>query len=224
MEQGLEYAETKPNPKRTNFRYALGVAAPAVAWPTLLMPVEYALIGQFSAFMGLYFFDSKASTRGWAPSWYGTYRFVLTFVVGSAIMVSLTGRARIGEGGTSEAAERISDSKHGRVVREMPEAQWRRLEAEEKERIRKEKEEAERRKEEDKEKQKKKNDRGAAKGKGKEKKAADSSQEKQEKQEKRDKPEEDGGVDNAGEEKSDQKEKKPEERKPEEKKPEEKKD
>lgn len=143
------------NPKRTRFRYALGVAAPAIAWPTLLMPVEYALIGQFGAFMGLYYFDSHASTRGWAPPWYGTYRFVLTLIVGSAIMVSLIGRARISEGGNKEAAERIRDSKHGRTVREMSQSEWRRLEAEEKERIRKEKEEAERKnKEEEKEKQK----------------------------------------------------------------------
>ncbi|KAL8346400.1 hypothetical protein RB598_000347 [Gaeumannomyces tritici] len=173
---GLEYGATTPDPKRTRFRYALGVAAPAIAWPTLLMPVEYALIGQFGAFMGLYYFDSHASTRGWAPPWYGTYRFVLTFVVGSAIMVSLIGRARIGEGGNKEAAERISDSKHGRTIREMSESEWRRLEAEEKERIRKEKEEAERKKkeEEKKEKQKdKKQEKEQKDDKGKEKQEKD---------------------------------------------------
>lgn len=33
--------------------------------------------------------------RGWAPSWYSTYRFVLTFVVGASIVVSLVGRGQI---------------------------------------------------------------------------------------------------------------------------------
>lgn len=213
---GLEFGATTPNPKRTRFRYALGVAAPAIAWPTLLMPVEYALIGQFGAFMGLYYFDSHASTRGWAPPWYGTYRFVLTFVVGSAIMVSLIGRARIGEGGNKEAAERISDSKHGRAVREMSESEWRRLEAEEKERIRKEKEEAERKKKEEDKKQKdKKQGKGGKedkqakeeKGKGGQQKD-DKGVEKQEKndkasEEKLDESQESGGE--KGDKKDDQK-------------------
>ncbi|KAL8296569.1 hypothetical protein RB597_005925 [Gaeumannomyces tritici] len=197
---GLEYGATTPDPKRTRFRYALGVAAPAIAWPTLLMPVEYALIGQFGAFMGLYYFDSHASTRGWAPPWYGTYRFVLTFVVGSAIMVSLIGRARIGEGGNKEAAERISDSKHGRTIREMSESEWRRLEAEEKERIRKEKEEAERKKKEEEKKEKQKDkkqgkggkdDKQDKEGKGKEKEQKDDKgKEKQEKDDKASKEDE----------------------------------
>ena len=33
--------------------------------------------------------------RGWAPSWYSTYRFVLTFVVGASIVASLVGRGQI---------------------------------------------------------------------------------------------------------------------------------
>ncbi|KAL8380769.1 hypothetical protein RB595_005179 [Gaeumannomyces hyphopodioides] len=204
---GLEYGATTLDPKRTRFRYALGVAAPAIAWPTLLMPVEYALIGQFGAFMGLYYFDSHASTRGWAPPWYGTYRFVLTFVVGSAIMVSLIGRARIGEGGNKEAAERISDSKHGRAVREMSESEWRRLEAEEKERIRKEKEEAERKKKEEEKKEKQKDKKQGKGGKedkqDKEEKGKDRQQKDdkgKEKQEKDDKASGEKSQENGGEE------------------------
>lgn len=76
-------------------RYAIGVIAPAIAWPTTLLPVEYALIAQFFAFNFLYYADSRASRRGWAPPWYGTYRFVLTFIVGAAIVVSLIGRGEI---------------------------------------------------------------------------------------------------------------------------------
>lgn len=59
------------------------------------MPVEYALISQFAGFTGLYFADTKATRKGWAPPWYGTYRFVLTFVVGVSIVISLIGRREI---------------------------------------------------------------------------------------------------------------------------------
>ena len=78
-------------------RYAYGVIAPAVAWPTILLPVEYALIAQFTAFTFLYFADSRAVVRGWAPHWYSTYRFVLTFVVGASIVASLIGRGQIAD-------------------------------------------------------------------------------------------------------------------------------
>ncbi|KAL8719672.1 MAG: hypothetical protein Q9225_003347 [Loekoesia sp. 1 TL-2023] len=78
-------------------RYAIGVVAPAVAWPTLVLPVEYALIAQFSAFCFLYFADARAVVRGWAPPWYATYRFVLTFIVGASIVLSLIGRGQIAD-------------------------------------------------------------------------------------------------------------------------------
>lgn len=78
-------------------RYAYGVVAPAVAWPTILMPIEYALISQFCAFTFLYFADARAVVRGWAPHWYSTYRFVLTFVVGASIVLSLIGRGQIAD-------------------------------------------------------------------------------------------------------------------------------
>jgi hypothetical protein len=70
--------------------------APAIAWPTTLLPLEYALITQFLAFNFLYYADARACKRGWAPPWYGTYRFVLTFIVGAAIVLSLIGRGEIG--------------------------------------------------------------------------------------------------------------------------------
>ena len=71
--------------------------APAVAWPTILLPVEYALISQFLAFNFLYYTDARATAHGWTPSWYQTYRFVLTFVVGASIVISLIGRGQIAE-------------------------------------------------------------------------------------------------------------------------------
>ncbi|KAL2866550.1 DUF3429 domain-containing protein [Aspergillus lucknowensis] len=76
-------------------RYAAGIVAPAVAWPTLLFPVEHALITQFLAFTFLYYNDARAAVQGRAPHWYGMYRFVLTFVVGASIVATLIGREQI---------------------------------------------------------------------------------------------------------------------------------
>ncbi|KAI4201517.1 MAG: hypothetical protein LQ346_002153 [Caloplaca aetnensis] len=108
-------------------RYAIGVVAPAVAWPTLLLPVEYALIAQFAAFSFLYFADARAVVRGWAPPWYSTYRFVLTFVVGASIVISLIGRGQI--------ADKISRLPGpGDRLRQLKESQVAALEEEERER------------------------------------------------------------------------------------------
>ncbi|KAL4958395.1 hypothetical protein BDW69DRAFT_153957 [Aspergillus filifer] len=76
-------------------RYAAGIVAPAVAWPTLLLPVEHALITQFLAFTFLYYNDARASVKGLAPHWYSMYRFVLTFIVGASIVATLVGREQI---------------------------------------------------------------------------------------------------------------------------------
>lgn len=76
-------------------RFAIGCAMPAIAWPTMLMPLEPALITQFVAFTGLYFVDSRQGVRGFAPPWYPTYRFVLTFIVGISIVASLIGRGQV---------------------------------------------------------------------------------------------------------------------------------
>ncbi|KAI9040946.1 DUF3429 domain-containing protein [Aspergillus affinis] len=83
-------------------RYAAGVVAPAVAWPTLLFPTEYALISQFLAFTFLYYNDARAAAHGRAPHWYGMYRFVLTFIVGASIVATLVGREQIANTITSE--------------------------------------------------------------------------------------------------------------------------
>lgn len=76
-------------------RYMHGVIAPALAWPTIFMPVEHALISQFVAFNILYFSDARATRNGWFPPWYATYRFVLTFLAGASIVISLVGRGQI---------------------------------------------------------------------------------------------------------------------------------
>ncbi|KAK0513906.1 hypothetical protein JMJ35_003628 [Cladonia borealis] len=92
---GLEWA--KYGGEHGYRRYAYGVVAPAVAWPTILFPVEYALISQFCAFTFLYFADANAVVNGWAPHWYSTYRFVLTFIVGASIVATLIGRGQIAD-------------------------------------------------------------------------------------------------------------------------------
>ncbi|KAF2130262.1 hypothetical protein P153DRAFT_365898 [Dothidotthia symphoricarpi CBS 119687] len=76
-------------------RYAIGVAAPLVACSTLLMPIEYALISQFFGFVSLYYVDTLACRNGWTPTWYRTYRFLLTFIVGASIVVTLIGRGEL---------------------------------------------------------------------------------------------------------------------------------
>ncbi|KAL4782854.1 hypothetical protein BJX76DRAFT_331660 [Aspergillus varians] len=88
-------------------RYAAGIIAPAVAWPTLLLPIEHALITQFLAFTFLYYNDARASVKGLAPPWYSMYRFVLTFIVGASIVATLVGREQIS--GIVSSGHNISD-------------------------------------------------------------------------------------------------------------------
>jgi hypothetical protein len=60
----------------------------------VLLPLDYALLAQFVGFTGMYFADSQATVKGWAPRWYPTYRFILTFVVGVCIVTTLIGRGK----------------------------------------------------------------------------------------------------------------------------------
>jgi hypothetical protein len=66
-----------------------------VAWSTILMPIEGALITQFLGFTALYYVDVRATKRGWTPEWYRTYRFILTAIVGASIMLTLIGRSEL---------------------------------------------------------------------------------------------------------------------------------
>jgi hypothetical protein len=138
---GLEYAGYGGH--HSYRRYIYGVIAPAVAWPTIFMPVEYALITQFLAFNFLYFADARATVRGWFPPWYSTYRFVLTFLVGASIVVSLVGRGQIVRHDHASVKTPIDH------IRGDQDAQWQALELEEKERRAKMAEENKKEKEED---------------------------------------------------------------------------
>jgi len=122
---GLEYAGY--GGYHSYRRYMYGVIAPAVAWPTMFMPVEYALVTQFLAFNFLYFADARATVRGWFQAWYSVYRFVLTFFVGASIVITLIGRGRIVN---ADAALR-SPVDYVKKDRDM---QWEAFEREEKER------------------------------------------------------------------------------------------
>jgi hypothetical protein len=177
---GLELGEKKYSKPRTSFRYAMGVAAPAIAWPTMILPVEWALTSQFAAFMGLYFADARATTRGWAPAWYGTYRFVLTAIVGGAIFVSLIGRFKVGEEGKALSTEGLKETLKKSTVNAEPYTNWAKKEDEEKEKIKKEKEEKEKRKKEE---ERKKHE---AEQKLKEKEKGDGKKEKKDSKEKKD--------------------------------------
>ncbi|KAH7149039.1 hypothetical protein B0J13DRAFT_523696 [Dactylonectria estremocensis] len=162
----LEYIEKQPQAERRRFRYTVGLAASAVAWPTLYLSVEYALTAQFMTFVALYFVDTKATARGWAPQWYATYRFLLTAMVGLAIFFSLVGRAKIDQTSSHSIEKRITTA--GLADHETD---WATLEKEEMARIKKEKEEA--RKKAEKEEQERKQKEMKSKKDGKGSKASD---------------------------------------------------
>jgi hypothetical protein len=116
---------------QTYRRYAIGVLSTAFAWPTTFLPMQYALISQFIGFTFLYFADARAAKFGWAPPWYGTYRFILTFIVGASIVASLIGRGRIGD----KVAGTTSWESPTDRMKALRDAQWEALEQEEHDRL-----------------------------------------------------------------------------------------
>lgn len=123
---GLEFAAYGGN--HPYQRYLLGILAPALAWPTVFMQYDIALLTQFLGFTGMYFADSRATTLGLAPRWYTTYRFLLTFIVGACIVMTLIGRSRIGENSSSSDApqERVHKLRQGKGL-EITGAEYRQL-------------------------------------------------------------------------------------------------
>lgn len=209
---GMEYTEKVPNPARTKFRYGLGVLASVVAWPTLFMPVDFALTAQFGAFVMLYFADARATVRAWAPSWYGTYRFALTAIVGFAIFISLVGRMKVGD--AKPRLTGLNEKLHSRQGEEDYTKKWQDLEEEEKEKVRKEKEEEEKKKkkeEEAKAKEEAKKEKSKGKGKGKDKgeetKGKNSGKEKSEEKGKQEESKEEKSGEEKGDEQKDSEDK-----------------
>lgn len=74
-----------------NRRYVLGLIPIICAWPTLLLAPQMALVAQWAAYVVTWFIDLQATSRGWAPSWYSSYRFGLTAAVGLSIIATLAG-------------------------------------------------------------------------------------------------------------------------------------
>ncbi|KAK4120701.1 hypothetical protein N657DRAFT_636413 [Parathielavia appendiculata] len=163
---GLEFAEKQASHDRTRLRYGVGVFAPAVAWPTIFLPTEWALTTQFAAFCALYYADSRATVKGWAPPWYGTYRFVLTAVVGVALLISLVGRAKVGEGHTRLTTADLKERLKGKPDQANKYRNWAKEEQAEKERIKEEKKREEEKRKEVEKKAKEEEKKNQAKGKG----------------------------------------------------------
>ncbi|CAJ2510602.1 Uu.00g062270.m01.CDS01 [Anthostomella pinea] len=164
---GLEYAEKTASHDRTRFRYGLGVLASVVAWPTLLMPMEFALTSQFAAFVALYFADARATVRGWAPSWYGVYRFVLTAIVGGAIAISLIGRTKVGD--AQPRLTGLGEKFHEHRGEEQYDEKWEKAEEKEREKVAKQKKAEEKKKKEEEKAAKEKERKEKKEGKGEKK-------------------------------------------------------
>jgi hypothetical protein len=137
---GLELAEKHRAPGRTPQRYIIGVSAPLFACSTIFMPLEWALISQFFAFCFMYSFDFRATVRGWLPPWYATYRFVLTGVVGSAIVLSLIFRAKIGQAHERTAVVPLKNRIQGKPSEESQHHDWEKEEKQEMLRVKEERE------------------------------------------------------------------------------------
>ncbi|PWN33537.1 uncharacterized protein FA14DRAFT_164948 [Meira miltonrushii] len=74
-----------------NRRYFLGLVPVMVAWPTLMLTPQLALVGQWAGFVLTWFIDLRATSQGWAPKWYSSYRFGLSLAVGVSIIATLAG-------------------------------------------------------------------------------------------------------------------------------------
>ncbi|KAK4058569.1 hypothetical protein OIO90_000013 [Microbotryomycetes sp. JL221] len=79
-----------------NTRYVLGIVPCVVGWGSLLLAPQYALLTQWAGFFGAWYIDQQATVRGLTPRWYSTYRFWLTALVGSSILLTLAGESYFG--------------------------------------------------------------------------------------------------------------------------------
>ncbi|KAF9261456.1 hypothetical protein L218DRAFT_961458 [Marasmius fiardii PR-910] len=77
-------------------RLLLGAAPIVFAWPTLALQPMTALLSQWVGFTCLWWADAKVTGMGWAPKWYGQYRFYLSVLVGTCIIGSIAGTSYYG--------------------------------------------------------------------------------------------------------------------------------
>lgn len=61
-------------------RYMMGIFPVLAGWPTLLLPHQIALAAQWATFTALWYIDSRATAKGWAPKWYSTVSLSIDFV------------------------------------------------------------------------------------------------------------------------------------------------
>lgn len=85
-------------------RLAIGVIPVLFAWPTTFLPHGIALVAQWFGFTGTWMIDQRASQQGWTTSWYSTYRFYLSIVVGLSIMATFAGTGSYGAGAGASTA------------------------------------------------------------------------------------------------------------------------
>jgi len=98
-------------------RLLLGVAPVLYSLPTLVMAPQLALAVQWAGFTGLWYADMKATGAGWAPVWYSQYRFYLSLLVGSCIILTLGGTNYLGPSSIAAPETFSSLKKHQKQAR-----------------------------------------------------------------------------------------------------------
>ncbi|ORY35475.1 hypothetical protein BCR39DRAFT_509939 [Naematelia encephala] len=100
-------------------RMAMGVVPVLFAWPTTFLTHGVSLAVQWLGFTGMWLIDQRASTNGWTPPWYATYRFYLSIVVGFSIIATFAGTSYYGAGaGAVSDPKRVSSYKRLDRVRD----------------------------------------------------------------------------------------------------------
>ncbi|CED84865.1 mitochondrial 50s ribosomal protein l3 [Phaffia rhodozyma] len=85
---GMEFA--KYGGAQGHKRLFVGVLPIAYAWPTLYIAnPAVALTAQWGGFLVSWIVDRWTAGQGWTPRWFATYRFYLTLVVGSSLILTL---------------------------------------------------------------------------------------------------------------------------------------
>jgi len=74
-------------------RLALGVAPVAFAWSTLALDPTIALVAQWAGFTSMWYADMRVTGAGWTPVWFSQYRFYLSVLIGTCIILTLAGES-----------------------------------------------------------------------------------------------------------------------------------
>ena len=92
---GIHWGFEWMDPKGDHARYLVGIFPVLVGWTSLLLTSvpQIALLTQLAGFFAIWAGDQRLTAMGWCPKFYSTYRFILSAVVGSSIMLTLIGNA-----------------------------------------------------------------------------------------------------------------------------------